>query len=233
MSTFNKPHLKKPHLKKPKAILFDLDGTLVDTAPDFYGVVNSLRLENSLAPLDEEIIRQQVSNGGVALACLAYEVTADHPAMREYRQNLLDRYQQQIGQYSALFDGYSAVLADLDKSGIAWSVVTNKPRLYTDLLLPRLQLTPVSVVCPEDVKQSKPAPDALLLSATQLGVDPELCWYVGDHRRDMVAARSAGMLAIAANYGYVDDEDPAERWPADIWIDQPSDLTTLIAQSSR
>lgn len=215
-------------LERPAAILFDLDGTLVDSALDFYDVVNSLRLEQGLSKLPCDQIRQQVSNGGIALAALTYDIERDHSDIWTYRQQVLDRYEQMIGQHSGLFAGFEVVLSRLDELRIPWSIVTNKPRKYTDLLLGRLQLQAPSVVCPEDVKTPKPAPDALLLAATQLNVEPSSCWYVGDHRRDMEAARAANMLAVAATFGYIEETDSPATWPVDHFIDTPSDLLALL-----
>lgn len=214
----------------PSAILFDLDGTLVDTALDFYGVVNQLRQETGLLPLADDLIRQQVSNGGVALASLTYEISKDHPDIWSFRQRVLDRYERIIGTHSDLFDGFAGVLNELQERSLKWSIVTNKPRLYTDLLLQKLAIKPASVVCPEDVERPKPAADALLLSASQLGVDPDRCWYVGDHVRDMDAARAANMAAIAVSFGYIESGDQITEWPHDVIINQPGDLLTLLDQ---
>lgn len=220
-------------IKRPAAILFDLDGTLVDSALDFFDVVNSLRLEQGLPKLPDDQIRQQVSNGGIALAALTYGIERDHPDIWSYRQQVLDRYEQMIGEHSGLFPGFELVLARLDSLGVAWSIVTNKPRLYTDLLLDRLQLHAPSVVCPEDVESPKPAPDALLLAAKQLQVEPTDCWYVGDHRRDMEAARAAKMVAIGATFGYIEESDSPAAWPIDDLIDTPADLLTMLESAEQ
>ncbi len=216
-------------LTPPKAILFDLDGTLVDTAPDFYDVVNSLRADEGLPALDHERIREQVSNGGIALACLTFEITADHNDIQAYRMRVLDRYSTCIGSLSGYFPGFDETIKGIEAAGIRWGIATNKPRAYTDPLLANLGIHCDSVICPEDVRQSKPAPDALLLGAQQLNVNASECWYVGDHLRDMEAAKAAGMLAIAARFGYLEASDNGSLWPADLWIEQPTDLLTLIA----
>ena len=216
-------------LNRPAAVLFDLDGTLIDSAPDFYGVVNSLRQDEGSPLLADERIREQVSNGGIALACLTFEVTRDHPEIQTLRQRVLDRYLEVIGQASGLFPGFDQVIAHLNAAGIPWGIVTNKPRLYTDALLQHLQLQVPCVICPEDVSRPKPDPQGLLLAASQLALAPEHCWYVGDHIRDIEASRAAGMTAIAARFGYIEEHDSADNWPADIWIDSPLDLLTLLS----
>lgn len=213
---------------KPQAILFDLDGTLVDTAPDFFGVVNNLRAEAGKAPLADDIIREQVSNGGIALSKLTWDISDDHPQLMDYRQTLLDRYEQTVGTLSGFFTGFSDVLSDLAQQNIRWGIVTNKPRLYTELLLQRLNIACDVVVCPEDVTHRKPAPDALLLAASQLGLAASDCWYVGDHIRDIESARAAAMFSIAALYGYIEADDDPYAWGADASIQSPADLLNMI-----
>ncbi|MDF1762469.1 MAG: HAD-IA family hydrolase [Oleibacter sp.] len=215
----------------PKAVLFDLDGTLVDTAPDFFEVVNHLRQEQGMAVLPNTVIREQVSNGGIALACLTFEVTRDHDEIQTLRQRLLDQYALCIGNASHYFAGFPKVLAYLQERHIPWGIVTNKPKTYTVALLKALNIDAASVVCPEDVKHAKPAPDSLLLAAQQLGVSPDLCWYVGDHKRDIDAARAANMVAIAARFGYIEAEDDMNAWQADVYIDNPLELIEHIAAS--
>jgi len=226
-------------LSRPKAILFDLDGTLVDTAPDFYDVVNGLRKELGKPLLADETIREQVSNGGAALTRLTF----DHPdhagrdlasAAQEFldqRQQILDRYLQNIGLLSGYFPGFAEVITTLEQQDIRWGIVTNKPRLYTEALLAKLAITGDVVVCPDDVTKSKPHPEPLLKAAADLGLKPTDCWYVGDHIRDIDAARAAGMLSIAATFGYIETGDHPDNWQADRLIHQPLDLLGLLQAS--
>lgn len=206
---------------KPQAVLFDLDGTLADTALDFYPAVNQLRAIQNKPKLADNLIRQQVSNGGYALAALAYDTHLDDPNVAAYREQLLRIYVQIIGQQSGLFTGFAKVLARLEQQDIKWGIVTNKPRYLTELFLQRIKLHAPVVVCPDDVAHSKPAPDALLLAAKQLHIEPQHCWYVGDHLRDIQAAHSAGMYAVAARFGYLEDTDDITNWHADSIIDSP------------
>ena len=224
----------KSMLTKPAALLFDLDGTLVDSAPDFYGVVNSLREEDGKVALPTEKIREQVSNGGMALGCLAFEVTPDHPDSAVFRQRLLDRYVDLIGTASHVFSGFEPVLAFCETNKLPWGIVTNKPRLYTEMLLPKLGLTPQVLVCPDDVSKSKPSPEGLLLACEKLSAKTGMeikaseCWYVGDHLRDIDAANNADMLAIAALFGYIESTDDTSQWPANVFIQQPEELLPLL-----
>lgn len=215
-------------LTSPKAILFDLDGTLVDTAPDFYDVVNSLRADEGKAPLPHHRIREQVSNGGIALACITFETERDHPEIQTYRQRVLDRYETVIGQQAQLFPGVVEVLAILKARQIPWGIVTNKPVKYTRLLLDRMQMGAHCVVCPEDVSASKPAPDGLFLAAKQLNIEPSQCWYIGDHLRDIEAAHNANMVSIAASFGYIEPHDNPADWQANLLIDHALELIALL-----
>lgn len=214
---------------RPQAVLFDLDGTLVDSAPDFYTVVNSLRAEDGLPALPHPAIREQVSNGGMALARLTWNLTADHPQLADYRLRLLARYSEHIGTASSLFPGFAQTLHGLQQAGIQWGIVTNKPRPYTEPLLQRLGIEAAVVVCPDDVSQPKPHPEPLFKAAADLNLEASQCWYVGDHIRDIDAARAAGMPSVAALFGYVEAGDDPQQWQADYSINQPQDLLHLLA----
>lgn len=212
----------------PSAVLFDLDGTLVDTAPDFFAVVNDLRQESDLPHIAHSSIRQQVSNGGSALTRLTWQIELDHPEFDYYRQQLLARYEQHIGSASALFPGFEQVLSDLQAAGIHWGIVTNKPRRYTELLLERLPLDCPIVVCPDDVSRAKPDPEPLLLAASQLEVSASQCWYVGDHQRDIDAGQAAGMFTLGCRFGYLAEPAEADQWGADAVLDTALELSRLL-----
>lgn len=213
----------------PKAILFDLDGTLVDSAPDFEEVVNSLRQDEGLSPLPYAAIREQVSNGGLALACLAFEMEPSASDIMHYRQRVLDRYLDTIGSVSRLFAGFESVLSKLEQHNILWGIVTNKPRLYAEILLQRLHIQTPVLICPEDVRHKKPHPEPLLTAAQMLNLDAQHCWYIGDHQRDIDAAIAAQMPSVAALFGYIEAEVDPYQWQADFYIHQPQDLLTLLS----
>lgn len=212
----------------PAAILFDLDGTLVDTAPDFVFVVNQLRQQYKLEQLPGGCIRDQVSNGGSALTRLTWGINDDDPEFPKRRSELLDCYSSHLGAASGYFPGFSAVLAELELLGIQWGIVTNKPRRFTEPLLERLDIEPASLVCADDVENAKPAPDALLLGAQKLDCRPADCWYVGDHKRDIEAALAANMFSIAVLFGYIEPHDDPTSWGADALIKRPDQLLTLL-----
>lgn len=213
---------------RPAAILFDLDGTLVDTAPDFGAVVNLLRQQSGLEDLPYDRIREQVSNGGAALTRLTWGIDEQAPEFMARRNQLLDCYQEHLGIASGFFDGFPATLAHMEQAGIRWGIVTNKPRRFTTPLLDALGIQADSVVCGDDVATAKPAPDALLKGAEELQCSPQACWYVGDHRRDIEAARAAGMYSIAALFGYIEPDDNPNNWHADALIQHPEELLALL-----
>ncbi len=201
-----------------QAVLFDLDGTLVDTAPDFIRVLNRLRIHYDRPPLPHDIIRAAVSAGARAMVQTGFpEHAPDSEEFLRLRQEFLDLYAQGLTAESRLFEGMDPLLTSLEHQGIPWGVVTNKPRVYTEPLLAGLALDQRCrvVVCPDDVRRTKPDPEPMLLACHQLGVAPSGSVYIGDHLRDIEAGRNAGMPTIAAGWGYiVAGEDPAD-WRAD------------------
>lgn len=221
-------------LSRPAAILYDLDGTLMDTAADFFPTVNELRAEHQLDALPHAVIRAQVSNGGRALTRLALNMEFDEPDFEQKRDRLLELYTHHLGSDSTLFPGMESLLSTSNELAIPWGIVTNKPRLYTELLLARLEAKlPILkscavVICPDDVKQSKPDPEPLFLAANKLSVQTEQCWYVGDHIRDIEAGSAAKMTTFAATFGYIEEGDNINDWQADHIIHHSNDLTALL-----
>ena len=213
-----------------KAVVFDLDGTLLDTAPEFVEVVQALRAEHDLAPLPVEAIRAVVSDGARAMVSLALDITQDDPVFEDRRQRFLDIYATDLGRSTALFPGLGSLLDELGTAGIAWGISTNKPSYLTEPLLARLALEPepVSVVCPDHVNNPKPDPEPLLLNCSQLGCEPQEVIYVGDHLRDIEAGRAAGMYTIAAAYGYIHADDDVMAWGADAVAHRGEDIRPLI-----
>ncbi|MDR9469357.1 HAD-IA family hydrolase [Marinospirillum sp.] len=214
--------------KPIQAVLFDLDGTLVDTAPDLALALNRLRMEKDLPKLPYESIRDQVSNGGNALIELGFGVKvgeAEHPPLRS---RLLDLYKEKVAEHSRVFEGMELLLERLEKQPLPWGIVTNKPRIYTDLLVKALKLHPEVVVCPEDLGVSKPDPAPLLFAARQMAVQPEHCLYIGDHARDIEAGLRAEMQTLVAGFGYIGmDENPA-HWGADFIATSVTELNSWI-----
>lgn len=216
-----------------KAVVFDLDGTLLDTAPEFIEVVQALRAEHALPPAEPEAIRAVVSDGARAMVSLALALPGEHPDFEDKRQRFLAIYAEGLGRATRPYSGIVELIAELEAAGIAWGISTNKPSYLTRPLLARMALSPppASVVCPDHVSQPKPHPEPLLLNCSQLGCDVREAIYIGDHRRDIEAGRAAGMYTIAAAYGYIHaDEDPAD-WGADSLAKNSEDLAALIADA--
>lgn len=203
-----------------KAVLFDLDGTLIDTAADFVRIIQNMCREENKPIVDAATIRTQVSEGARAMVKLVYpELAVDDQFFLAHRQRFLNLYQQDFAVDTALFDGMETLLKDLEQRQIPWGIVTNKPRYLTELLLKELQLDKrcAVLVCPEDVKQAKPHPEPMFLAANQINITPEKIVYVGDHPRDIDAGRQANMTTILAAYGYLplNAKDDLEAWQAD------------------
>lgn len=209
-----------------EAILFDLDGTLFDTAPDFIAVVNQLRAEDQLAPLSDQAIRAQVSNGARALVTLAYDLREGESGFAAQRQRLLDAYQQHLDVHTCTFPGIDPLLLAIEAQNIPWGIVTNKPSTYTNPLLNGLGYDErcATVVCPDHVTRTKPDPEPLLLACQHLNVLPQHCVYIGDHQRDIDAGRAAGMRTAACAYGYIESTSPPQSWQADFIADSADEL---------
>ncbi len=213
-----------------EAVLFDLDGTLLDTAPDFIWVINTLLKEEQQPDLDYAALRQQVSNGATAMICTAFNLPEQHPRIAPLRQRFLDIYLQHLAIETRPFSGIIELLDWLDAIGIPWGVVTNKPELYTRGLLRNLDLhaRAGTIICPEQVIERKPHPESLWLACRELGSDPQKSVYIGDHIRDIEAGRRAGMQTIAAHYGYIaPNEDPLD-WNSDHNVDDASAIKPLL-----
>jgi 2-phosphoglycolate phosphatase len=212
-----------------KAVLFDLDGTLLDTAQDFHESLNDLRAEEGLLPLSFEIVRAQVSHGGHALVRLGFGAL-DANAHEAMRVRLLNIYRKRLAKHTRLFEGGDEMLDALENRGLAWGIVTNKPGWLTDPLLVEVNLhnRARAVVSGDTLPERKPSPLPLLHAAKTLGVNPTECVFVGDAERDAQAAQSAGMYSVIAGFGYIGDGDRADEWFQHGWLDTPLDLLAWL-----
>ncbi len=212
-----------------RSVLFDLDGTLVDSAPDLAGAVNRMRRERGLEPLPLEQLRPMASHGARGLLQVGLDAQPKDPDWPALRDEFLRNYEQAICVHTRLFDGVAALLQELQRRAIAWGIVTNKLTRYTEPLLRQLDLgvPPGCVVSGDTAARAKPAADPLLLAAQRLGIDPAGCLYLGDDLRDVQAALAAGMDAAAAAYGY-GGADAARRWGAHHVLEQPGQLLGLL-----
>lgn len=214
-----------------KGVLFDLDGTLMDTAPDFYRTMHVLRERYQLPRLSELVIRNHVSDGSKALTRLCFaDESLDMTAFEQRRQELLDIYAQMAGNEAVVFPEMSKLLNTLDANGTPWGIVTNKPRLYTELILTRtkLNLNCKVLVCADDLEKAKPDPEGIHLAAKALKLDAQDVLYVGDHERDVVAGKRAGCLTAVVTFGYFDDEVDISNWEADFIFKSLDDFNKQI-----
>ncbi len=223
----------EPPTQPLRAVLFDLDGTLLDTAPDMALALNRLRLECNCPPLPFEAIRPQVSNGARGLIELGFGVTPGRPGFGILRDRFLQLYRQDIAGQTRVFEELPAVLDQLDQSCMPWGIVTNKPGFLTRQLLAELGMRPAVVIAGDDLPRRKPFPDQLIEAAKRLQLDPAAIAYVGDHERDIEASRAAVMPAIAARWGYLDGERPIEDWQAGAIADHPACLKPLLFSEHR
>jgi len=213
-----------------KAVLFDLDGTLLDTALDLGAAANRLLAKDSLALLSNEIIYQTASQGALALIKAGFGDQLSTPQYQKLRGEFLDNYTAHINDHTTYFDCVEWLLDTLDDNNIVWGIVTNKPTLYTSQLLvhyPRLANCAV-IVCGDTLAVAKPDPAPLLLAAQQIGIPVCHIAYVGDARTDIEASAAANMLSVAANYGYIPPNDPTCSWNSDRQIDHPKDLLSIL-----
>jgi phosphoglycolate phosphatase len=221
-------------LNKPEGILFDLDGTFADTAPDLAYALNQTLIDSGLDTLPFDKIRPVVSHGGKALIKLGFNLPEDSEAFEERRQHLLQVYLNNLSRETTLFEGIEEVLEHIETQNIAWGIVTNKPDWLTDPLMLEMGFThrTKAIVSGNTCARAKPHPDSILHACNLLKIDPRNTWYVGDAGRDMQAGRSAGNQTIGATYGYIYDDDPIAAWGADVLINQPVELIDLIQSAN-
>ena len=211
---------------KPAGVLFDLDGTLLDTAPDMGRALNQLLQEQGRSPLPAEVIRPVVSHGSLGLIKLGFDIDQSHSAFESLRDRFLAIYQTGLAQETILFEGMAQVLVALEQRGAPWGIVTNKPGWLTEPLLAALGLLSraTCVVSGDTLTLRKPDPAPLLYACAQLELRPEACVYIGDAERDIEAARRANMPSLVACYGYIQASETPHAWGATAMIQQPLDL---------
>jgi phosphoglycolate phosphatase len=217
-------------LPAPRAVLFDLDGTLADTAPDLAAAVNWMRTTRGLEPTPYAILRPTASAGARGMIGAAFGLAPGDEGYEAMRVEWFERYQSNMAVHSTLFDGIPDLLDGLTAAGMAWGIVTNKPARFTDPLVPLIGLAHAGcVVSGDTTPYAKPHPAPLLEAARRLDIDPAHCWYVGDDLRDIEAGHAAGMVTVACNWGYCGAIDPA-TWGADYLLDTPHDLLRMLRE---
>lgn len=218
----------KPFPDNLQGVLFDLDGTLLDSASDLYAALKVQCEETGTAVPAYEAVRAVVSRGSRAILRCAF-ADVDDAALAALVPRYLEIYEAKMAEHTRPFDGVDELLSTLEAQGIAWGIVTNKPGFLTDELVVRIDWArrASAVVSGDTLPVKKPDPAPVLLACERAGLDPSRCLFVGDDRRDVMAGAAAGMYTVAVRWGYLDGGDPA-HWNADLVIDHPAELTDRI-----
>ena len=209
-----------------RAILFDFDGTLADTAPDLGYALNLLRKAHNLPELPLAQIRPQASAGSRGLLNLGFQIKPGDDGYESMRNEFLTLYTQHLCRETSLFPGVNTLLEQLENRNLPWGIVTNKPARFAHPLIEKLDLAAKTtcIVCGDETTHTKPHPEPLLTASDKLSIDPAKCIYVGDDIRDVQASHAAGMHPIVARYGYLGTDPPLETWGAQHFIDHPEEL---------
>ncbi len=212
------------------AVLFDLDGTLVDSAPDLAGTANDMRAARGLPPMPYATLRRMVGAGARGMMGLAFEVVPGHEHFEALRDEFFDRYQQRLLRETRIFDDVPTLLTQLGERRLPWGIVTNKAARFGQPLIEGLRLHADSAVhvYGDTTPHAKPHPEPLLEAARRIGVEPRHCIYVGDDLRDIQAGKAAGMRTLAAAWGYLGAAAPIADWGADAIVQSPADILAWI-----
>jgi 2-phosphoglycolate phosphatase len=213
-----------------RGVLFDLDGTLADTAPDLGFALNQQRLARGIPELPIEAVRSQASSGARGLLKIGFGIEPGQSGYETMRDEFLEIYEENLARSSRLFPGVTALLERIERRGLRWGIVTNKSERFTFPLLRALTLIDraACVICGDTTPNPKPHPAPLLAAAKKLGIPARQCIYVGDDERDVQAGHAAGMSVVVARYGYLGNGAPPEKWGADGFIDAPEDLLGIL-----
>tara|TARA_B100001167_G_scaffold89297_1_gene54086 strand:+ start:7 stop:663 length:657 start_codon:yes stop_codon:yes gene_type:complete len=216
-------------MNKQLLVLFDLDGTLIDTAPEMHMALNALLIEQGNKTVSLEHVRPHVSNGVLGIFSAVFD---DDPVFegRRYKR-YLKLYENVVGRYASLFNEMDIVLNSIEENNHLWGIVTNKSKKFTEPLLRRLDLTGrlSCLICRDDVNNIKPDPEPLNLALSKLQYkDLNRCYYIGDSKKDIQSARSAGIRSIACSYGYRIDSDNPLSWGAEYCINKPNEIMEII-----
>jgi N-acetyl-D-muramate 6-phosphate phosphatase len=213
-----------------EAVLFDLDGTLIDSAPDLAGAANDLRVQHGLAPLPYGDLRPMAGAGARGMVGVAFGAQPGDPRFNDLREAFLARYEQRLLQETVVFASVLPVLAALDVAAMRWGIVTNKVMRFTHPVVAGLglQTRAAALIGGDSTAHAKPHPEPLLEAARRIGVEPGRCVYVGDDLRDVQAGRAAGMVTLAAGWGYLGQGEAIEQWGANAVIHEPAALLNWL-----
>jgi phosphoglycolate phosphatase len=217
----------------PQAVLFDLDGTLIDSAPDLGAAADKMRTDRGLPSLDYSLYRPMAGSGARGMLEIAFGMGPEHPDYEAYKDEFLNNYERAMTVRTTVFDGVHDLLAHLADLGFRWGVVTNKHQRFTLPLTAQIPMFAVAqaIISGDTTPHAKPHPEPLFEAARRLQLAPEQCWYVGDDERDIVAGKAAGMTTVAAHYGYLGSRSQVLSWGADHIIHSPLALVDLLRQA--
>jgi len=220
-------------LKHIRAVLFDLDGTLIDSAPDLGAAADKMRIDRGLPSLPYALYRPLAGAGARGMLKVAFDMTPDHPDFMAVREEFFVNYEAAMTVRTYVFDGVEDVIEHIQRRQMPWGVVTNKMARFTDPLTQAMPLfaSAAAIVSGDTTPHAKPHPAPLFEAANRLSVPPEACLYVGDDERDIVAGRAAGMVTVAASYGYLGEKTDISSWGADLYVDSPNKLLQWLAEA--
>jgi 2-phosphoglycolate phosphatase len=220
-------------LKHIRAVLFDLDGTLIDSAPDLGAAADKMRIDRGLPSLPYALYRPLAGAGARGMLKVAFDMTPDHPDFMTMREEFFANYEAAMTVRTYVFDGVEDVIEHIQRRQMPWGVVTNKMARFTDPLTQAMPLfaSAAAIVSGDTTPHAKPHPAPLFEAANRLSVPPEACLYVGDDQRDIVAGRAAGMVTVAASYGYLGEKTDISSWGADLYVDSPNKLLQWLAEA--
>ena len=212
------------------AVLFDLDGTLIDSAPDLGAAADKMRTDRGMPSLPQSDYRPMAGAGARGMLGVAFGIAPDHADFETFKEEFFKNYEACMTERTFAFDGVADLITKLDKAGFKWGVVTNKSERFALPLTRAMPLfkTAQTIVGGDTTPHAKPHPAPLLEAARQMGIAPERCVYVGDDKRDMIAGRAAGMPTVAAAYGYLGATADTSHWNADATISTPAQLLQLL-----
>ena len=216
-----------------RAVLFDLDGTLIDSAPDLGDAADKMRTDRGLPSFPEALYRPMAGAGARGMLKVAFDITPEHPTYEAFREEFFVNYERAMTVRTYIFDGVIDVIDALRQRDMPWGVVTNKMARFTDPLTQAMPLfsSASAIVSGDTTAHAKPHPAPMFEAARRLGLSPEVCLYVGDDERDIVAGRAAGMCTVAASYGYLGEKTNIASWGADLHIDSPLNLLQWLTKA--
>ncbi len=214
-----------------QAVLFDLDGTLIDSAPDLGAAVDKMRVDRGMSSLPLAHYRPMAGAGARGMIGLAFGYTPDHPGYEAMKEEFFRNYESCMTERTFAFEGVAQMIAALVAVKLPWGVVTNKSKRFAEPLTQVMPLfkTSAVLICGDTTPHAKPHPEPLLEAARRLGLDPSACIYVGDDERDIVAGHAAGMKTVAATYGYLGAQSDVQKWQAHAHIQSPQELSRWLA----